>query len=81
LYPKDKSLLSLKNQLSKFEDLLGFAPDYIDGHQHVHQFLGIGSIVIQELLSRYQGSNIPWVRNTLSLTMHSIFLKEINVIF
>lgn len=52
-------------QLTKFEDVYGFMPDYIDGHQHVHQFPGIGKIIVGETLKRYSSRSLPWVRNTL----------------
>lgn len=47
-------LLSLKNiaqefnaQLDAFIDLVGRVPDFIDGHQHVHQFPGIRQVVLE----------------------------------
>jgi hypothetical protein len=52
-------------QLTKFEDTYGFMPDYIDGHQHVHQFPGLGNIIVDEVLKRYSCRTLPWVRNTL----------------
>ena len=52
-------------QLSKFEDTFGFMPDYIDGHQHVHQFPKIGQIILGEVLKRYSSRSLPWIRNTL----------------
>jgi predicted glycoside hydrolase/deacetylase ChbG (UPF0249 family) len=52
-------------QLTKFEDIYGFMPDYIDGHQHVHQFPGIGKIIVDETLKRYSSRSLPWMRNTL----------------
>jgi hypothetical protein len=52
-------------QLSKFEDTFGFMPDYIDGHQHVHQFPKIGKIILDEVLKRYSSCSLPWIRNTL----------------
>lgn len=56
---------ALIRQLTKFEDLLGFIPDYIDGHQHVHQFPRIGQIIINEVLNRYSKEAQPWIRNTI----------------
>lgn len=52
-------------QLTRFEDTYGFMPDYIDGHQHVHQFPKIGKIVLDEVLKRYSSRSLPWIRNTL----------------
>ncbi len=53
------------SQLSRFEDLFGFMPDYIDGHQHVHQFSGIGQVLLDEVFNRYSKNELPWIRNTL----------------
>jgi hypothetical protein len=53
------------SQLSKFESLFGFLPDYIDGHQHVHQFPGIGQIIVEEVLHHYPEGTLPWIRNTI----------------
>src|SRR5437867_7212260 len=35
--PRKAICASIETQLNHFEDALGTAPDYIDGHQHVHQ--------------------------------------------
>ena len=56
---------ALLRQLTKFEDLLGFVPDYIDGHQHVHQFPGISHMLINAVLTRYSKEVLPWIRNTI----------------
>lgn len=48
-------------QLDAFESALGHAPDYIDGHQHVHQLPQIRTILVEVLLARYK-SNLPWIR-------------------
>ncbi len=54
---------SLKEELcaqwSLFEAVMGRAPDFIDGHQHVHQFPKIANILLEFLSNKYfQG----WVR-------------------
>ena len=33
-------------QLKRFQEVMGFLPDFIDGHQHVHQLPGIRNIVL-----------------------------------
>jgi predicted glycoside hydrolase/deacetylase ChbG (UPF0249 family) len=48
-------------QLDAFESALGHAPDYIDGHQHVHQLPQIRTILVEVLLARYK-NNLPWIR-------------------
>ncbi|WP_280188104.1 ChbG/HpnK family deacetylase [Delftia sp. PS-11] len=55
-----------RRQLDAFEDALGMAPDFIDGHQHVHQLPGVRAALMQELERRYgtQAQALPWVRST-----------------
>lgn len=40
-------------QLDAFEKRLGQAPDYVDGHQHLHQLPGIREALLQALRARY----------------------------
>ena len=54
----------LEQQLQAFEDAIGRPPDFIDGHQHVHQLPGIRQVLLQVMAKRYLGSPI-WVRNTV----------------
>lgn len=57
----------IRAQFDAFEDALGRAPAYVDGHQHVHQLPVVRSLLVQELLLRYPERNtgrIPWLRNT-----------------
>ena len=55
-----------QRQLDAFEDALGTAPDFIDGHQHVHQLPGVRAALQTELQARYGdwGLALPWVRST-----------------
>ncbi len=50
-------------QLDAFEQAMGRAPAYVDGHQHVHQFPVLREALLAELLNRYPGS-LPWLRST-----------------
>jgi predicted glycoside hydrolase/deacetylase ChbG (UPF0249 family) len=56
-----------QRQLDAFEDALGTAPDFIDGHQHVHQLPGVRAALQAELQARYGdwGLELPWVRSTV----------------
>lgn len=56
---------ALIQQIAEFEDKFGHAPDFIDGHQHVHQLPVIQSIIIETIVSRFPKTDRPWVRNTL----------------
>ncbi len=48
-------------QLDRFEAGFGAAPDFVDGHQHVHAFPGVRGPLIAVLARRY-GPNPPWIR-------------------
>ena len=39
----------LSRQIAAFTDAWGAAPDYIDGHQHVHQLPGVRDVVVEAL--------------------------------
>ena len=52
---------SIHQQLDVFEAAIGTAPDYVDGHQHVHQLPQIREALLEILLARY-GKNLPWLR-------------------
>lgn len=54
----------IRRQLDAFEQALGRPPDYVDGHQHVHQFPVVRDELIEELCRRH-GSNRPWLRSTI----------------
>lgn len=51
-------------QLDAFEAALGTPPDFIDGHQHVHQLPGFADAMLHVLRQRYAPANMPWVRST-----------------
>ncbi|MPN45150.1 hypothetical protein SDC9_192717 [bioreactor metagenome] len=53
----------IRNQLTAFEDAMGRAPAYVDGHQHVHQLPQVRDVLIEELSRRDQGQNV-WLRAT-----------------
>ncbi|HEU4707683.1 MAG TPA: ChbG/HpnK family deacetylase [Methylophilaceae bacterium] len=52
---------SIEVQLDRFEKALGRTPDYVDGHQHVHQLPQIRDALVNILHRRY-GDNGPWIR-------------------
>jgi predicted glycoside hydrolase/deacetylase ChbG (UPF0249 family) len=53
----------VQRQLDRYETLVGRPPDFVDGHQHVHQLPQIRSVLLAELAKRYP-SALPWLRNT-----------------
>lgn len=53
----------IEAQFDAFEDALGRRPDYVDGHQHVHQFAVVRDELVDTLRRRY-GAQLPWLRST-----------------
>lgn len=54
---------AIERQCAAFEAGLGRAPDFVDGHQHVHQLPLIRNALLAVLERRYAGKNI-WIRST-----------------
>lgn len=65
----------LERQFDAFEAAFGRAPDYVDGHQHVHQLPGIREPLLSLLKRRY-GTCMPWLRQTAPGMQFGIPLKE-----
>ena len=53
---------AIERQLDRFEAAMGRAPDFIDGHRHVHQLPGVRTVLLRALQARGQR---PWLRCTL----------------
>jgi chitin disaccharide deacetylase len=56
---------NIRQQLDAFEQALGTPPDYVDGHLHVHQLLGIRELLLAEMQQRYAklpATQRPWLR-------------------
>ena len=57
----------IARQLDRYEHVMGRAPDYIDGHQHVHQFPVIREALLDILDQRYSSRGVrPWIRSTVA---------------
>ncbi len=56
LWPRTKIQNIINQQLNQFEDTIGQKPDFVDGHQHVHQFPVIRDILIRTLQQRYDNT-------------------------
>jgi len=65
----------LARQFDAFEAAMGRAPDYVDGHRHVHQLPGIRERLLLLLKRRY-GENRPWLRQTAPGMQSGIPLRE-----
>lgn len=53
----------IRDQMTRFEDAMGRAPAFIDGHRHVHQFPVVRDLLVEEIARRYAASP-PWLRRT-----------------
>jgi predicted glycoside hydrolase/deacetylase ChbG (UPF0249 family) len=53
----------IEGQFDAFEQHMGRAPDFVDGHLHVHQLPVIREVLVKVLSERYP-DNMPWIRNT-----------------
>jgi hypothetical protein len=51
--PRQEIRDELRRQLDAFEDAHGAPPDYVDGHQHVHQLPGVRQALADTLSRRY----------------------------
>jgi len=56
----------IARQLDRFEAAFGRAPDFVDGHQHVHALPVIRDALLDALATRYPAPG-PVVRNTVPL--------------
>ena len=62
--PQAQMRAAWREQLDAFEQAMGTPPDFVDGHQHVHQLPGLREAMQAELQARYAGPEMPWVRST-----------------
>jgi predicted glycoside hydrolase/deacetylase ChbG (UPF0249 family) len=63
MLPRAAIRAEVEAQLDAFDDQLGRAPDFVDGHQHVHQLPQVRELLVAALLARYPKRR-PWWRNT-----------------
>ncbi len=57
---------AVSSQLDAFERALGRPPEFVDGHQHVHQLPVVRDALLDVLARRY-AARMPVVRNTVPL--------------
>ena len=59
----------IARQLDRFAAVMGRLPDYVDGHQHVHQFPVIRDALFLEIAARCLETGWrPWLRSTVAGT-------------
>lgn len=60
---REQVRIQINSQLDLFEHHVKRAPDFVDGHLHVHQFPVIREELLSALTERY-GRKLPWLRDT-----------------
>lgn len=60
--PEGEVAAEIAAQIDAFEQAMGRAPDFIDGHQHVHAMPGVRRILSDVLTKRYPGAK-PYLRD------------------
>lgn len=87
-YSRQFSLKSLEHecllQLQRFGDVMGFAPHFIDGHQHIHQFPLIRDALLSVCKTYFKNNKppmrlvngspflSPWRDSPLKLLIHAL---------
>ncbi|MBV8658849.1 MAG: ChbG/HpnK family deacetylase [Burkholderiales bacterium] len=66
---------SIDRQLDKYEAVMGRAPAFIDGHQHVHLFPVVRDLLLDAAAKRY--ANRPWLRNLAPMVQPRPFAKAL----
>ncbi|MGE5319826.1 MAG: ChbG/HpnK family deacetylase [Hyphomicrobiaceae bacterium] len=56
---------AIERQFERFERAMGRLPEFVDGHQHVHQLPVIRDQLIAVMNQRYGSASKPWLRSTL----------------
>ena len=73
--PRAQVNRQINHQLDRFEQLLQCAPQFVDGHQHVHQFPVIRTELLKVLAQRYS-SHKPWLRSTCAGSLAGLAIRQ-----
>lgn len=52
----------IDRQLGCFREVMGRLPDYLDGHQHVHQLPQVREALLRQVARQWRDAARPWVR-------------------
>ena len=69
----------LERQIDSFVNQMGKLPDYIDGHQHIHQFPIIRDALIEVINTRFDKSKL-YVRSTANLRNGPVSRMKVAII-
>jgi len=61
--PVEEIRAEIGRQLDAFQEAMGRAPDFIDGHQHVHILPGVRDVLLDELVRRGLWGRL-WLRDS-----------------
>jgi predicted glycoside hydrolase/deacetylase ChbG (UPF0249 family) len=64
----------IARQLDRFESVIGQRPEFVDGHQHIHQLPQIRETLLSELARRYEAPR-PWLRYTYARSSSGLPLR------
>ncbi len=73
--PAHRVASTIRDQFEAFETCFGRPPDFIDGHQHVHQLPVIREQLLASIAQRYPGRGI-WLRSTQAARSSAIGQAE-----
>lgn len=76
---KQQIYQALNNQYERFIKIMGRKPDFIDGHQHIHQLPVIRDVVIEFYQMHYVDRQ-GFIRNTQNKQKNCIKAKVINLL-
>lgn len=65
---KDAVIQAFNRQLDRFRDCLGREPDFIDGHQHIHQLPVVRTALLEVYQQRFYDHR-PYIRNLARITV------------
>ena len=71
---KTNLMNEIRAQLDKFESLFSTAPDFIDGHQHVHHLPQVRDALFAVLNERFYES--LWIRSVSPMINQTCFIKS-----
>jgi predicted glycoside hydrolase/deacetylase ChbG (UPF0249 family) len=76
--PQAEIMAEIAAQIDAFEQAVGHAPDFIDGHQHAHGLPGVRRALLAVLQARYPKGHRPWLRDPAD-TMARVVKRGRNV--
>lgn len=70
-------MLTMRKQFDAFTEALGFLPDMLDGHQHIHQLPIVRDALLETIEIYYGAQPSIWIRNTLPVRSATVGGKAV----